>query len=608
MENIVSYFTTAWRSVAAAILAAVATISAWISPPTCPPQPVLPADHPILARDARTDNYAATDGLGRTLPGYEEVGVPRERFVGLFYWTWHVEHARAVTNDYRHPPVNVTQTVLDNPGAVHDLDFPGWGPLNMPHHWNEPLFGYYDTDDRWVLRRHAEMLANAGVDVVIFDNTNGQWTWKESYDVLFEVFSEARAQGVNTPQIAFLLPFSASEDAAAQLRSLYADIYGPGRHQDLWFYWKGRPLIMAYPDALKNGDATDKAIKSFFSFRPANPSYVEMKAGSKWGWLSAYPQRVYRNWLGVPEQMAVGVAQNHSAEKGLTAMNGENVFGRTYTSKGYDTRDQAVRLGANFAEQWERALEIDPEFVFVTGFNEWVAGRHEAWPPNDPVINAFPDQYNDWFSRDIEPSKGQLGDDYYYQLCDYVRRYKGVRPLPAYGAQEEAVYYAYPGNTFDRDDIGYGGLHYTDNTGRNDITLAKVSRDGANLYFTVECEDALTPSSDPAWMRLFIGSGSGPDWENFQYVIGREAPGIIEKSLGGWDWEAIGQAEWAVDGKRLKLTVPKAMLGLGDSFTLQFKWSDNMTGGEFEDGDVMSFYLYGDTAPLGRFCWVYQTK
>jgi len=57
--------------------------------------------------------------------------------------------------------------------------------LLMPHHWNEPLFGCYDTDDRWVLRKHAEMLANAGMDVIIFDNTNGTFTWKESYDVLF---------------------------------------------------------------------------------------------------------------------------------------------------------------------------------------------------------------------------------------------------------------------------------------------------------------------------------------------------------------------------------------------------------------------------------------
>jgi hypothetical protein len=357
---------------------------------------------------------------------------------------------------------------------------------------------------------------------------------------------------------------------------------------------------MAYPNALKNNDATDKAIKKFFTFRPANPSYTAKGKRGQWGWLAAYPQAIYRNWLGVPEQMAVGAAQNHSAARGLTAMNGENVFGRTYTSKGYDTRANAVRLGANFAEQWDYALKVDPEFVFVTGFNEWVAGRHDEW---QGVVNAFPDEYNDEFSRDIEPSKGALGDDYYYQLCDYIRRYKGVRPTPATRAGEEAVYYAYPGNTFGRDDIGYGGIRYADDTGRNDITLAKVNRDANKLVFTAECADNLTPDTDSAWMRLFVGTGGGPAWEGFQYVIGRETPGVIERSKGGWAWETVGTAAYRAQGNRLELAIPRALLGLsGESFTLRFKWSDNMQ----HDGDVMDFYLYGDTAPLGRFCWVYR--
>ena len=181
-----------------------------------------------------------------------------------------------------------------------------------------------------------------------------------------------------------------------------------------------------------------------------------------------------------------------------------------------------------------------------------------------------------------------------------------MRPTPEYGAGEEAVYYAYPGNTFDRDDIGYGGIQYTDTTGRNDIIRARVYRDSDTLYFTVECAEMLTPSTDPAWMRLFIKTGSGPAWEGFQYVIGREAPGVIERSKGGWNWEAVGQAEWqVVDREQLELAIPKALLGLsGDAFTLQFKWSDNMQN----DGDVMDFYLYGDTAPLGRFCWVYKAR
>ena len=30
--------------------------------------------------------------------------------------------------------------------------------------------------------------------------------------------------------------------------------------------------------------------------------------------------------------------------------------------------------GLCFEEQWSRALEVNPEFVFVTGWNEWSAG------------------------------------------------------------------------------------------------------------------------------------------------------------------------------------------------------------------------------------------
>ena len=42
------------------------------------------------------------------------------------------------------------------------------------------------------------------------------------------------------------------------------------------------------------------------------------------------------------------------------------------------------------------------------------------------MTNAFPDECNDAFSRDIEPTKGKLKDHYYYQMVDFIRRYKGT--------------------------------------------------------------------------------------------------------------------------------------------------------------------------------------
>ena len=35
----------------------------------------------------------ATDALGRRMPDAEQVGGKREKYVGLFYWTWHTNFA-----------------------------------------------------------------------------------------------------------------------------------------------------------------------------------------------------------------------------------------------------------------------------------------------------------------------------------------------------------------------------------------------------------------------------------------------------------------------------------------------------------------------------------
>lgn len=46
------------------------------------------ADPPAMV-DTFADTWTATDGLGRTVPGHEQVGPPRDgKFVGMFYFLW----------------------------------------------------------------------------------------------------------------------------------------------------------------------------------------------------------------------------------------------------------------------------------------------------------------------------------------------------------------------------------------------------------------------------------------------------------------------------------------------------------------------------------------
>ena len=49
----------------------------------------------------------------------------------------------------------------------------------------------------------------------------------------------------------------------------------------------------------------------------------------------------------------------------------------------------------------------------------------------------FIDQYNREYSRDAEPMRGYHTDNYYYQLIDGIRRYKGVRQHPEVSAAKD---------------------------------------------------------------------------------------------------------------------------------------------------------------------------
>src|SRR3546814_11564565 len=94
-----------------------------------------------------------------------------------------------------------------------------------------------------------------------------------------------------------MLAFGPSEGSRQAIKDIYADLYKPGRHQDLWFYWKGKPLIMAYPEMLEDVPGNEaetnlrREIREFFTFRPGQPVYNKgPQRPDHWGWLEIFPQ------------------------------------------------------------------------------------------------------------------------------------------------------------------------------------------------------------------------------------------------------------------------------------------------------------------------------
>ncbi len=601
----------------------------------------LPKDSLYNTNKAMSDTWVFTDGLGRVSLTNAEVGDVREdKTIVMFYWDWHEDLGNG------NGALNTTELMKLYPDAKNDYTHQAWKRKGKYCFWNEPIYGFYRTSDTWVLRRQAELLANLGVDAVMNDNTNGSMTWRNGYLPLYNEWLDAQADGVDVPKISFMFPFVDSKSTYNQLEgsanNIYKDIYSTDKYESLWFYFDGKPMLMGPNDRISD------EIKEKFTWRRGQADYYFTNAPmflEYWGWLSTYPQLSYSAerrdfYTGNYEQISVGVACNHDYRThNLSAMNaGKYIMGRSYTSTYQDRYEKegtdASLYGYFFSEQFDYALKQDPEVVFITGWNEWHAWRQPNPWGKDGVTNALVDQFDNEYSRDIEPTKGELKDHYYYLAANYIRKYKGANPIPTPSENQTidmsagykqwanvAPYYAsYIGNTKDRDNDGYGTgtgnevYHYTETSGRNDIIGAQIARDDEYVYFHVECADNITSYTDSLWMNLYIDSDqNNQGWETFDYVINKspasEKTLVLERFTEGYASEKVADVEYSVDGRYMTVKVPKSAIGVsGDDYTINFSWTDNVHDeGDYStySGDIMDFYISGDVAPGGRFKYSY---
>jgi hypothetical protein len=162
----------------------------------------------------------STDALGRPLPTPTEVGPLRtDRFVGIFYFMF-INYDSAV--------YDVSKILAEHPDAEINPASPPWGPFGNAHFWGEPLFGYYKIIDPWVLRRHAQLLSDAGVDFVVFDTTNALH-YPEIMPIIFDTWTELRAAGDATPQCIFMVNTKAGETGQNIFESFYGNEIRPRR-------------------------------------------------------------------------------------------------------------------------------------------------------------------------------------------------------------------------------------------------------------------------------------------------------------------------------------------------------------------------------------------
>jgi hypothetical protein len=570
----------------------------------------LTALHAVAQSSVIPDTWVGHDGLGRKFLDQSVCGPLRsDRYVAMFYYVWHDPRGDVYDN-----------TEILETGAP-------FGPVGEQHHWGQPEMGYYLANDPYVIRRHCAMLTNAGVDVIAFDATNG-FLYLPTVVAVCDVFRQIRQEGGATPAITFFV----ANFAIFGPGKLYDDFYALGLYSDLWFRWNTKPLVMIAGTIPPNPEM------SFFTARIGqwNCGPGGQCDSNEWNWLSTFPQAVTNAPGGQAEEIAVSCA-GHPFATDVPNLLSRNSF--RGTRQGPDrTAD-----GLYFHQEWNRARAADPRLTFVTSWNEWVAQRHVNSPcgtpecapcpngycqpingyfaggPLQPAQTYFIDSFNHEWSRDTEPATDGIGDAYYGQLVNEVRRYKGIRTSPAPSAPTTITidgtfadwtsvgpeYGDWVGDTAHRDWPGYApGFHYTDVSGRNDVVGCKVARDSLNLYFYARARDVLTPSSGANWMLLFLNTDGSFDtgWNGYDYLVNRSVTGAFTTSVSRWSgtaWVDVAQVQYQANLDAIEIAVPRNVLGLSPAEPLrfEFKWSDNIQSLT----DVREFSLHGDSAPDRRF-------
>jgi hypothetical protein len=207
------------------------------------------------------------------------------------------------------------------------------------------------------------------------------------------------------------------------------------------------------------------------------------------------------------------------------------------------------------------------------------------------------------------------------QMAANIRRYKGVRPIPelhgttpiqidgefADWAIAAVEYRDTVGDTTHRDYNGYGGLHYKNDSGRNDIVTCKVAVDDTNVYFYAETKQPLTPHTGKNWMLLLIDADKNHDtgWYGYDFLVNEKIVDDKTTTLMRYDakaadtpWVTKGQVSYRYAGNALELSISRDALDLGgDTLTFDFHWCDNPV----DLHDPISLCTDGDSAPNRRF-------
>lgn len=569
------------------------------------------------ATDIKNNSYqiAGVDQFGRSFTAIS--GYKPGKQVGIFYWPWIGQPYASGIYD-----ATIISAMPNGLKLLYDFKYlnDSISPTGQAHFWGEPLWGYYNSDDEWVIRKQMKLLTIAGIDFIAFDLTN-RLTYRNVYEKVFRVIEELIEQGCSPPRAVFYT-HSKSFETTWQV---YNELYKPNLYPNAWYRVNGKPMIIAYTkeaddmaEAISRKDSAyrpvpySQELKDFFYFKkpqwPFDPSFEDGFPWVEW----SFPQPLHG---GV---MSVSVASHPKVPMSRSLTSGWENWGRGWDPVSKQNKKEDVDKGGFFQKQWDHALQVNPDTVFVGGWNEWIAYK-QPWGDEYMLCDAADKEY----SRDIEPMRGGYEDAFYIQLIKNIRKYKGLpyngNGYPAKSiditkgleqwATATAVYRNMDSKPEARNSYGASKkVFYSLPAPANNLKEVRVAHDAKYFYFLIQADQPFVHSNASGGLQVLMGANEPATggWNGYDYVI--ELDGGKAAVLSKLDQQRrkteIANIRFTKKDNWLQLQIPRRQLGVNDIKQLRFKVADGVAKPE----DIMEYYISGSVMPVGRLSYLYQIQ
>jgi hypothetical protein len=342
---------------------------------------------------------------------------------GILYSLWHC----LALSRTQGKPYNIDQALTgERP----------WGPVPEFHFWAEPQVGYYCLSDRPdILRDHAIMLRDAGIDFVVIDTTNNEFADNRSHSspegivAPFKLLLDEWSKIDGAPKVVPFAPLTKFGDMFSSMMQLI-DV----DHPKLRFVYDGKPLgLVANDTARYETDALKyKELSARYTLRRMWGHRHITTDKTEWSFLEICAKDFLASQGRAKCRQRKTVRNGHVEQIPIAA-----AYQLTYISN----KATAVPKfgGKTFVQQFETLFETpNVPIAIIASWNEWMAQRfcltsaREATDKNCSLRNdhfldgskVFVDAYDAEYNRDIEPSKTAMRDFYYRLMKECIARYR----------------------------------------------------------------------------------------------------------------------------------------------------------------------------------------